>query len=169
MTLPAPLNAQSQQAREQIEQQYPNVFDTWPQAKLTELDLVLGLSDFIADSLQRDEKLCQRLPEMLAVQNRSIDYRDKLKRQLAKCEDEASLNRKLRQFRRREMCYIAWRDFVGSWSLRHASSFYGPTPLELGGTATQLSFEVEYSCHHIVELCFELTHDNFNSIALVAT
>ncbi|SON48183.1 bifunctional [glutamate--ammonia ligase]-adenylyl-L-tyrosine phosphorylase/[glutamate--ammonia-ligase] adenylyltransferase [Vibrio tapetis] len=117
MTLPAPLDAQSQQAREQIEHQYPNVFDTWPQAKLTELDLVLGLSDFIADSLQRDEKLCQRLPEMLAVQNRSIDYREKLKRQLAKCEDEASLNRKLRQFRRREMCYIAWRDFVGSWSL----------------------------------------------------
>ena len=84
MTLPTPIAEQAQFSRQKIEEQYPSVFDTWPQAKLSDLERVLGLSDFIADSMQRDEKLCQRLPEMLSKQNRADDYRDRLKKQLTK-------------------------------------------------------------------------------------
>ncbi|MDP2573811.1 bifunctional [glutamate--ammonia ligase]-adenylyl-L-tyrosine phosphorylase/[glutamate--ammonia-ligase] adenylyltransferase [Vibrio penaeicida] len=134
MTLPTPIAEQAQFSRQKIEEQYPSVFDTWPQAKLSDLERVLGLSDFIADSMQRDEKLCQRLPEMLSTQNRADDYRDRLKKQLAKCVDENTMMKKLREFRRREMVYIAWRDFTGSWSLENSL-------LHLSSLAEALIFE----------------------------
>ncbi len=125
MTLPTPIAEQASLSRQKIEEQYPLVFDTWPQTTRSDLERVLGLSDFVADSMQCDEKLCRRLPEMLSTQNRADDYRDRLKKQLEKCVDENTMMKKLREFRRREMVYIAWRDFTGSWSLesslRHLS------------------------------------------------
>ena len=36
---------------------------------------------------------------------------------LATCEDETCGLRILRQFRNREMVYIAWRDFLNDWTL----------------------------------------------------
>ncbi|USD64905.1 bifunctional [glutamate--ammonia ligase]-adenylyl-L-tyrosine phosphorylase/[glutamate--ammonia-ligase] adenylyltransferase [Vibrio sp. SCSIO 43136] len=120
MEHPQLLKQQAADAIEKIENLYPDVLSNWPSTTRHELDQVLGLSDFISESLQQDEKLCQRLPEMLSVQNRSEDYRDKLARQLEKCQDEPSMLRRLRQFRRREMVYIAWRDFVHSWSLEQS-------------------------------------------------
>ncbi|KJY71686.1 bifunctional [glutamate--ammonia ligase]-adenylyl-L-tyrosine phosphorylase/[glutamate--ammonia-ligase] adenylyltransferase [Vibrio nigripulchritudo] len=143
MTLPTPIAEQAQLSRQKIEEQYPSVFETWPENKLVELERVLGLSDFISDSLQRDEKLCKRLPEMLATQNRSVDYRDRLKKLLAKTEDENAMMKRLREFRRREMVYIAWRDFTSSWSLENSL-------LHLSALAEALIFE---TYHHLYHTC----------------
>ncbi|MDW1923714.1 bifunctional [glutamate--ammonia ligase]-adenylyl-L-tyrosine phosphorylase/[glutamate--ammonia-ligase] adenylyltransferase, partial [Vibrio sp. 736] len=51
--------------------------------------------------------------------------RTRLAALLAECPDEMSGHRVLRQFRNREMVYIAWKDFLHAWtleeSLRHLS------------------------------------------------
>lgn len=59
---------------------------------------------------------------MLADVSRQESYRAQLAAQLAECRDEATGQRVLRQFRNREMVYIAWKDFSQSWSLQASLS-----------------------------------------------
>ncbi|MEH0687508.1 bifunctional [glutamate--ammonia ligase]-adenylyl-L-tyrosine phosphorylase/[glutamate--ammonia-ligase] adenylyltransferase [Vibrio cholerae] len=94
----------------------------WPAALLESLKYVLGLSQFVADNLTKDESLLRQLPEMIAEQDRKQHYRADLCAQLETCSDEMQGQRVLRQFRRREMTYIAWRDFCQSWTLEESLS-----------------------------------------------
>lgn len=136
MRLPSVLNSSAQAAYQLLLEQQPCI-DQWPESLKSELIYVLGLSQFIGEALQRDEVLCQQLPHMLedAAQTESLShqnksrfdgYRSELAKQLAACNDEMSFHRRLRQFRNREMVYIAWRDFTTSWpleeSLEHLSA-----------------------------------------------
>ncbi|KOE81790.1 bifunctional glutamine-synthetase adenylyltransferase/deadenyltransferase [Vibrio alginolyticus] len=136
MRLPSVLNSSAQAAYQLLLEQQPCI-EQWPELLKSELIYVLGLSQFIGEALQRDEMLCQQLPHMLedAAQTESIShqsksrfdgYRSELAKQLAACNDEMSFHRRLRQFRNREMVYIAWRDFTTSWpleeSLEHLSA-----------------------------------------------
>ncbi|WP_427916964.1 bifunctional [glutamate--ammonia ligase]-adenylyl-L-tyrosine phosphorylase/[glutamate--ammonia-ligase] adenylyltransferase [Vibrio amylolyticus] len=95
-------------------------FESWPENRTDELKLISGLSQFITEALQRDEGLIEQLPIMLEDNSRCADYRQRLKALLDQCSDEAAGHRVLRQFRNREMSYIAWRDFLASWELEQS-------------------------------------------------
>lgn len=59
---------------------------------------------------------------MLAQPGRQESYRSRLAELLEQCPDEMSGHRVLRQFRNREMVYIAWKDFTHAWSLETSLS-----------------------------------------------
>ncbi|WP_428773004.1 bifunctional [glutamate--ammonia ligase]-adenylyl-L-tyrosine phosphorylase/[glutamate--ammonia-ligase] adenylyltransferase [Vibrio sp.] len=92
-------------------------FEHWPQLLQQQLEQVAGLSQFICEALTRDATLVEQLPAMLTESQRWQQYRPRLEVLLANCSDESSGHRILRQFRNREMVYIAWRDFCNDWSL----------------------------------------------------
>ena len=119
MLLPESLAPISQSALESIRQS-EDALKHWPESLLTQLDYVAGLSQFVVDVLNTDEHLLQVLPEMLQETSRHSAYRKRLAILLSDCHDEMSGHRVLRQFRNREMVYIAWRDFTGSWSLEES-------------------------------------------------
>ncbi len=119
MLLPESLAPISQSALESIRQS-EDALKHWPESLLTQLDYVAGLSHFVVDVLNTDEHLLQVLPEMLQETSRHSAYRKRLAILLSDCHDEMSGHRVLRQFRNREMVYIAWRDFTGSWSLEES-------------------------------------------------
>lgn len=118
MQLPASLASVSQTALESLLQH--QAIQEWPDSYREELSHVAGLSQFIVDTLQQDEYLHQHLPEMLEVESRHETYRQRLAELLAGCSDEMQGHRVLRQFRNREMTYIAWRDFIGNWELEQS-------------------------------------------------
>ncbi|KJY76051.1 bifunctional glutamine-synthetase adenylyltransferase/deadenyltransferase [Vibrio coralliilyticus] len=118
MQLPASLASVSQTALESLLQH--QAIQEWPDSYREELNYVAGLSQFIVDTLQQDEYLHQHLPEMLEVESRHETYRQRLAELLAGCSDEMQGHRVLRQFRNREMTYIAWRDFIGNWKLEQS-------------------------------------------------
>ena len=120
MSLPENLQTEAAAAFEQLDQSQQEIIRLWPQEKQLQLHRVLALSTFVQDALNRDEELCQQLPDMLEKTNRAEGYRDALRAQLENCTDETTGHRILRQFRRREMVIIAWRDFVGCWSLEES-------------------------------------------------
>ncbi|NOH64168.1 bifunctional [glutamate--ammonia ligase]-adenylyl-L-tyrosine phosphorylase/[glutamate--ammonia-ligase] adenylyltransferase [Vibrio sp. RE88] len=118
MQLPASLASVSQTALESLLQH--QAIQEWPESYRKELGYVAGLSQFIVDTLQQDEYLHQHLPEMLEAESRHEAYRQRLAELLAGCSDEMQGHRVLRQFRNREMTYIAWRDFIGNWELEQS-------------------------------------------------
>lgn len=79
------------------------------------LHTVLGLSDFIADALQKSPDLLAKLyaTDALSQANRWPDYPAQLQASLATVSDEEDLKRVLRQFRRTSMVAIAWRELLG--------------------------------------------------------
>ncbi|MGF1910549.1 bifunctional [glutamate--ammonia ligase]-adenylyl-L-tyrosine phosphorylase/[glutamate--ammonia-ligase] adenylyltransferase [Vibrio kasasachensis] len=115
MLLPPSLIPISQSALANLEQY--QLKQLWPEKVHQQLEYVSGLSQFVIEVLVKDEILREQLPAMLEQQDRYKEYRDALARQLDVCADEMTGQRVLRQFRNREMAYIAWRDFCGSWSL----------------------------------------------------
>ncbi|MBY8275414.1 bifunctional [glutamate--ammonia ligase]-adenylyl-L-tyrosine phosphorylase/[glutamate--ammonia-ligase] adenylyltransferase [Vibrio fluvialis] len=116
MSLPPKLEAHADHQYQLLLQQQPVIAD-WDSEHQQQLKTVLGFSQFVADTLQRDGILCRDLPAMLATLQRSESYRQHLSALLSECQDETSGQRVLRQFRNREMVYIAWRDFLADWSL----------------------------------------------------
>ncbi|NRF16740.1 bifunctional [glutamate--ammonia ligase]-adenylyl-L-tyrosine phosphorylase/[glutamate--ammonia-ligase] adenylyltransferase [Vibrio coralliilyticus] len=118
MQLPTSLAYVSQVALESLLQH--QAIQEWPDSYREELSYVAGLSQFIVDTMQQDEYLHQHLPEMLEAESRHETYRQRLAELLAECSDEMQGHRVLRQFRNREMTYIAWRDFIGNWKLEQS-------------------------------------------------
>ena len=118
MQLPDNLACVSQSALELLYEH--NAIGLWPEHRREQLNYIAGLSKFVVDSLHQDQNLQQQLPEMLEQPSRHQEYRARLGKCLADCTDEAQGHRVLRQFRRREMVYIAWRDFMGSWTLEQS-------------------------------------------------
>ncbi|PMG60601.1 bifunctional glutamine synthetase adenylyltransferase/deadenyltransferase [Vibrio splendidus] len=122
MPLPSQLTTHSQSAFEQLLEHQSEAINAWPEPMIEDLKRVLGLSCFVADCLQRDTVLSNSLPDMLACEERAEGYRQRLAELLSSCADEVSGQRVLRQFRNREMTYIAWRDFLGAWELEQSLS-----------------------------------------------
>lgn len=117
MPLPPQLVTHSQSAFEHLLEHQSEAINAWPEPLVDDLKYVLGLSGFIGECLQRDSVLSSALPDMLKCDERAQGYRERLAELLSGCSDEMSGQRVLRQFRNREMTYIAWRDFMGSWQL----------------------------------------------------
>ena len=92
-------------------------------SQLAELKTVLGLSDFIADSLMKQPELLAELYEsgLLQLAERTELLQGELKDNLSATTDETQLHKVLRQFRRKHMVIIAWRELLGLASL--AESF----------------------------------------------
>jgi len=117
MQLPENLTIEYQKAYEQLNDTSRQIIESWPDDYQQQLKKVLAVSKFVADAIGQDEDLCRLLPQMLESGSREEEYRSSLRSLLAECNDEACGLRILRQFRRREMVLIAWRDFSASWSL----------------------------------------------------
>ncbi|GLR75775.1 bifunctional [glutamate--ammonia ligase]-adenylyl-L-tyrosine phosphorylase/[glutamate--ammonia-ligase] adenylyltransferase [Aliivibrio sifiae] len=121
MSLPSSLQTLAE--RRQQELTHLSHVQNWPELYQQQLLIALGCSDFLHECFQKDEFLCQHFPSMFKAADRSEQYRSRLQAILSSCTDEHGLMRELRYFRRREMAYIAWRDFTythsadNNWSL----------------------------------------------------
>ena len=120
MQLPPSLISVAESAVQNAQQ--AGYFQLWPSELAEQFYYVSGLSQFITEAIHRDEKLAQDLPEMVAETSRQASYRTRLAALLAECQDEMSGHRVLRQFRNREMVYIAWKDFLHAWTLEESLS-----------------------------------------------
>ena len=118
MQLPESLAPISHSALESIAQS--EVLSQWPAQRQEQLTYIAGLSQFVTEALQSDVSLLQALPAMLEDGSRHQEYRYRLSALLSDCDDEVRGHRVLRQFRNREMVYIAWRDFTASWTLEES-------------------------------------------------
>ncbi|WP_417880044.1 bifunctional [glutamate--ammonia ligase]-adenylyl-L-tyrosine phosphorylase/[glutamate--ammonia-ligase] adenylyltransferase [Vibrio sp.] len=125
MSLPAALQALSDSAFTTLLERHSNSLEDWSQDEKQQLETVLGLSDFITESLMSDETLLEQLPQLLKVNKRAENYRQELQQRLSQCGNEIEFLHQLRLFRRQEMVVIAWRDFLQQWpletSLQHLS------------------------------------------------
>lgn len=125
MSLPASLQALSDSAFTALLERHSNSLQDWSKDEKQQLETVLGLSDFIAESLMSDEVLFEQLPQLLKVNKRAENYRQELQQRLSQCANEIEFLHQLRLFRRQEMVIIAWRDFLQQWpletSLQHLS------------------------------------------------
>lgn len=120
MHLPSSLQPVAERAMQSAQQ--AGYIEHWSAEFAEQYRYVAGLSPFIVEALQRDSLLAKQLPTMLADESRQESYRAQLAVLLAECRDEATGQRVLRQFRNREMVYIAWKDFSQSWSLQASLS-----------------------------------------------
>ncbi len=84
-----------------------------------ELKQVLALSDFVADSLLKQPALLEDLfvSGLLKQTDRCAVIESQLEQQLVNAQDEDSLHRVLRLFRRKHMVVIAWRELLGKSTL----------------------------------------------------
>ncbi|NVC26074.1 bifunctional [glutamate--ammonia ligase]-adenylyl-L-tyrosine phosphorylase/[glutamate--ammonia-ligase] adenylyltransferase [Vibrio parahaemolyticus] len=123
MQLPSSLVSVAESAVQNAQE--AGYLQSWPNEVVEQFHYVAALSQFITETIHRDEALAQQLPTMLSELSRHQAYRTRLAALLAECPDEMSGHRVLRQFRNREMVYIAWKDFLHAWtleeSLRHLS------------------------------------------------
>ncbi|MBM4804472.1 bifunctional [glutamate--ammonia ligase]-adenylyl-L-tyrosine phosphorylase/[glutamate--ammonia-ligase] adenylyltransferase [Vibrio parahaemolyticus] len=123
MQLPSSLVSVAESAVQNAQE--AGYLQSWPNEVVEQFHYVSALSQFITETIHRDEALAQQLPRMLSELSRHQAYRTRLAALLAECPDEMSGHRVLRQFRNREMVYIAWKDFLHAWtleeSLRHLS------------------------------------------------
>ncbi|MDB1122965.1 bifunctional [glutamate--ammonia ligase]-adenylyl-L-tyrosine phosphorylase/[glutamate--ammonia-ligase] adenylyltransferase [Vibrio algarum] len=122
MHLPENFLSEYQSAYSQFNDDSQLLIEKWPELRQSELKRVIALSQFVTDSLCQDDELVQILPDMLEKKERCSTYRDRLATLLQSCNDENCGLKVLRQFRRREMVYIAWRDFTNNWSLDESLS-----------------------------------------------
>ncbi|ELN6933290.1 bifunctional [glutamate--ammonia ligase]-adenylyl-L-tyrosine phosphorylase/[glutamate--ammonia-ligase] adenylyltransferase [Vibrio navarrensis] len=120
MHLPSSLQPVAERAMQSAQQ--AGYIEHWSAEFAEQYRYVAGLSPFIVEALQRDSLFAKQLPTMLADESRQESYRAQLAALLAECRDEATGQRVLRQFRNREMVYIAWKDFSQSWSLQASLS-----------------------------------------------
>jgi glutamate-ammonia-ligase adenylyltransferase len=91
-------------------------------SQITELKIVLGLSDFIADSLTKQPELLAELYRsgLLTLSQRTEQLKEELQNCLTNTTDETQLHKTLRQFRRKHMVVIAWRELLGQASLEES-------------------------------------------------
>ncbi|EOD80311.1 Glutamate-ammonia-ligase adenylyltransferase [Grimontia indica] len=117
MSLPTELDACATRAIDTLAEKQPHNLEQWQGADRETLSRTLALSDFINESVLHDENLLPWLKDNLGSGLRIAQYRKLLKEQLDSQQDENSLLRELRRFRRREMVWLAWHDFNDTISL----------------------------------------------------
>lgn len=122
MSLPTALQAHAQTKVQALLERFPDGLVGWNDEQKKQLEVALGLSDFIAESLLCDESLLKQLPLLLSIPQRSSAYRDELTARFADCKNENDFLHQLRLFRRQEMVVIAWRDFLQLWTLEESLS-----------------------------------------------
>ena len=81
-------------------------------AEKQRLMAILGLSDFIAESLCTQPELLTFLNQQTVANLASLDYAALLENELLAVDSEEHLQRVLRQFRKRHMLLLAWQDLL---------------------------------------------------------
>tara|TARA_R110001583_G_scaffold7720_9_gene37927 strand:- start:12913 stop:15750 length:2838 start_codon:yes stop_codon:yes gene_type:complete len=91
-------------------------------SQLAELSTILGLSDFIADALVKQPSLLAELygSNLLTLTERTAEIKEELQTTLLSTNDEMQLHKVLRQFRRKHMVIIAWRELLGQACLQES-------------------------------------------------
>ncbi len=117
MTLPDTLKKLADRHLDTLCEKQPDNLAQWEGHEREALRRKLGLSDFIASSVEHDDALLPWLKEHLVEPARSDSYRVTLAEILAGQTDENGAMRELRRFRRREMVWLAWKDFNGDIDL----------------------------------------------------
>ncbi|SHO56113.1 bifunctional [glutamate--ammonia ligase]-adenylyl-L-tyrosine phosphorylase/[glutamate--ammonia-ligase] adenylyltransferase [Vibrio quintilis] len=145
MQLPSQLKELSDKNYLRLTEKHPEIM-AWPEDLLGQLRYVLGLSDFIFDALIRDERLCREFPSIMNEPSRLYKYRERLQSELSSVSEEKAGYQLLRHYRRQEMVYIAWRDFLANWSLQESLA-------HLSALAEAMIFEV-YDWQY--QLCCQL-------------
>ncbi|USH02093.1 bifunctional [glutamate--ammonia ligase]-adenylyl-L-tyrosine phosphorylase/[glutamate--ammonia-ligase] adenylyltransferase [Grimontia kaedaensis] len=137
MSLPTELDTCATRAIDTLVEKQPDNLEQWQGADRETLSRTLALSDFINESVLHDENLLPWLKDNLGSGLRIAQYRKLLKEQLDSQQDENSLLRELRRFRRREMVWLAWHDFNDTISLddglAHLSKLAEATIMEAYG------------------------------------
>lgn len=89
------------------------------ESQKAELIKALGLSDFISDAFSKQPELVNDLfsSGILDLEQRNDAICSELEQVLQKTDDEMTLHRVLRQFRRKHMLIIAWRELLGKSDL----------------------------------------------------
>ncbi len=116
MQLPDNLLAHSKRSVDSL----PEAYKQWSTEMREQLVYVAGLSDFIVSKLKLDVNLADDLPKMLKSYDRCNNYRSVLSGLMGEDLDESQGHHLLRQFRNKELVYIAWQDFTHSWTLEQS-------------------------------------------------
>ncbi|MCT7653952.1 hypothetical protein MBH78_02500 [Oceanimonas sp. NS1] len=112
--LPALLAAQADKHWSHFEERAAEVLPRLDVERIERLKRLFACSDFAADSLCRQPELALELEDERDLFNgdRAGRYRPELAAMLGEVSDEATMMRLLRQFRRRELLLIAWREML---------------------------------------------------------
>jgi glutamate-ammonia-ligase adenylyltransferase len=81
---------------------------------------ILGLSDFVAESIMSEPDLIDWLVVGDGLSQSSDDYRLLLERELVNASSEGQLQTILRKFRRKHMTKIAWKDLLNLQSIERS-------------------------------------------------
>lgn len=112
--LPAPMAAQAEKHWSLFEERAAGVLSGLHAERVDRLKQLFACSDFAADSLCRQPELALELEDELDLFNaeRAARYQPELAAALGEVNDEAAMMRILRQYRRRELLLIAWREML---------------------------------------------------------
>ena len=112
--LPALLQTQAEKHWSRFISFAPTIAGQLSPKRTIELQRLFACSDFAADSLCQQPELALDISDTQDLHNnqRSACYRPILEQLLADTVDETQLLRVLRQFRRRELVVIAWREML---------------------------------------------------------
>lgn len=112
--LPAPLAAQADKHWAHFAERAADVLPRLDANRTAGLKVLFACSDFAADSLCRQPELALELENERDLFNadRAGRYQPELAALLAGVNDEPTLMRVLRQYRRRELLLIAWREML---------------------------------------------------------
>ncbi len=112
--LPASMAAQAEKHWSLFAERAAGVLPQLSAGRVTQLKQLFACSDFAADSLCRQPELALTLSDERDLFNadRSGRYQPELTAMLNDVHDEAVMMRLLRQYRRRELLLIAWREML---------------------------------------------------------
>ncbi|MFD2176383.1 bifunctional [glutamate--ammonia ligase]-adenylyl-L-tyrosine phosphorylase/[glutamate--ammonia-ligase] adenylyltransferase [Veronia pacifica] len=117
MLLPPSLLTLAENAIEHLNEHQSEHLSHWQAEQREQLTVALAMSDFIQDSISADHDLLPWLQAQLPENLRRQGYRTQLKALLDETDDEAVFLRRLREYRRREMVWLAWKDIHDAISL----------------------------------------------------
>ena len=115
--LPVPLQVTLDSSWQEFQAMEESAVDQLPQSIIDLLPMVWACSEYVTRSCLRNPGLLIELQDDLCRAYQSEDLRQALMARLADVEGEEQLSIALRQFRRREMVRIIWRDIAGWASL----------------------------------------------------
>jgi len=116
-------------------------------SQLAELRAILELSDFVADSLMRQPELLAELLNsgLLDSADRTAQLQEELQQRLSTISDEIQLHKVLRQFRRKHMVIIAWRELLHKADLKESFHYISLLADELIEQALNWLYEKQCS------------------------
>ncbi|WP_107851863.1 bifunctional [glutamate--ammonia ligase]-adenylyl-L-tyrosine phosphorylase/[glutamate--ammonia-ligase] adenylyltransferase [Oceanimonas marisflavi] len=112
--LPAPLAVQADKHWSHFEERAAEWLPRLDNERIERLKRLFACSDFAADSLCRQPELALELDDQRDLFNadRAGRYQPELAAMLGEVNDEPTMMRVLRQYRRRELLLIAWREML---------------------------------------------------------